>query len=423
MKSISSTELDLTQVLRPGDRIIWGQACGEPTTLIEALIAQAPQIGPLSAFAATSFSGVLDETAADRLSLASMGAIGLLRKLTALHKLQVIPCQVSTISALIEQGLIGCDVAFVQVSPPDAAGNHSYGLIADFVHTAVMKARLVIAEVNSAVPFTHSDVTLPASRIDLAVHVARPPVQVSPARIGETDQRIAELVAHFIEDEATLQVGIGAVPDAILRLLHNRRDLGFHSGMLGDAAVDLLQSGVVTNASKPIDAGISTTTALIGTQRLYDFAHNNPSIAVRSSNYIHNASVLARIPKFVTINSAVEVDLTGQVNAEQSGPQYVGGTGGQLDFVRAGSRSQGGHSIIALPSTAKRGTISRITHALTGPVTTARSDVDVIVTEFGAAELRGQSIAERTRRLIAIAHPEFREELERAAYPMQKAGF
>ncbi|HTU60515.1 MAG TPA: acetyl-CoA hydrolase/transferase C-terminal domain-containing protein, partial [Polyangiales bacterium] len=201
------------------------------------------------------------------------------------------------------------------------------------------------------------------------------------------------------------------------------RDLGVHSGMLGDAFMDLVEAGVVNNARKPIDAGVSVSTALIGTKRLYQYADKNKAIAIRSSQYTHEASVLARLPNLVTINSALEVDLTSQVNAEQSGEHYVGGTGGQVDFVRAGSRSRGGHSIIALPATAKGGKISRIAVNLSGPVTTARSDVDVIVTEFGAAELKGQSIAERTRRLIEIAHPDFREGLDRAAHSIRERGF
>lgn len=415
--------IDFSQYLRRGDHIVWGQACGEPTTLIEALLAQAEQIGELSAFAATSFSGILDGAAADKVKLSSMGAIGALRTLSEAHRLNIIPCHVSQVGPLIAQGLIRCDVAFVQVSPPDAEGNHSYGLINDFMYAAVAKARVVIAEVNEQVPFTYCDVMLRADQIDCAVQVSRLPVEVRPAKITQTDQLIARNVARYIEDGAVLQVGIGAVPDAILRLLHDRRDLGVHSGMLGDAIVDLVEAGVVNNARKPIDAGISVTTALIGTQRLYQYAHCNPQIALRSSQYTHEASVLARLPNLVTINSALEVDLTSQVNAEQSGGHYVGGTGGQVDFVRAGSRSRGGHSIIALPATAKGGKISRIAEKLSGPVTTARSDVDVIVTEFGAAELKGQSIAERTRRLIEIAHPDFREGLERAAHSIRERGF
>jgi acyl-CoA hydrolase len=218
-------------------------------------------------------------------------------------------------------------------------------------------------------------------------------------------------------------VGIGAVPDAILRLLKDRHDLGVHSGMIGDGLVDLVEAGVVTNALKPIDAGISITGALIGTKRLFRFADDNRQIGMRSAAYTHNPAVLSRLTKLVTINSALEVDLTGQVNAEQSAGKYLGGTGGQVDYVRAGSRSPGGRSIIALPATAKDGAISRITTSLSGPVTTARSDVDVIVTEFGAAELKGQSLAERARRLVAIAHPDFQEQLNEAAHAIQRRGF
>ena len=414
--------LDLARFLRPGDRIVMGQACGEPTTLIEALIDQGRDIGRLSAFIATSFSGLLTPEATDGFSLSSMGAIGALRSLTKAHRLGVIPCHVSQVGPMIGEGIIGCDVAFVQVSPPDANGDHSFGLISDYVRAAVSKARVVIAEVNDQVPFTYGEL-LPGARIDCAVQVSRPPVEVPPAKISETDEAIAGHAAAFVEDGSVLQTGVGAVPDAVLRLLHDRRDLGVHSGMLGDGLVELVEAGVVTNARKPIDTGVSVNGALIGTRRLYAFADRNPGIRMCPTSYTHDAAVLARLDRLVTINSALEVDLTGQVNAEQTGSSYVGGTGGQVDFVRAGARSPGGHAVIALPSTAKGGTISRIAVSLSGPVTTARSDVDVIVTEFGAAELRGRSLAERTRRLIAIAHPDFREELEREAHIIQRRGF
>jgi acyl-CoA hydrolase len=421
--STDAQGLNLSAFLRPGDRIVWGQACGEPTTLVETLIAQADSIGRLSAFAATSFSGILTAEAAQKLDLSSMGAIGALRTVAATGRLGIVPCHVSQVGPLIEQGLIGCDVAFLQLSPPDAGGNHSFGLINDFVQAAVTKARVVIAEVNERVPFTLGDAVLPAARLDCAVHVARVPVEVPPAQVSESDLAIAKTVAGYIEDGAVIQVGIGAVPDAILRLLRDRRDLGVHSGMIGDGLVDLVEAGVVTNARKPIDPGTSVTGALIGTRRLFDFADHNPKIGMRNSSYTHNEAVLSRLTRLVTINSAIEVDLTGQVNAEQSGAQYLGGTGGQVDYVRAGGRSPGGHSIIALPATAKGGKLSRIASALSGPVTTARSEADVIVTEFGAAELKGQTLAERARRMVRIAHPDFRDELEQAAHVIQRRGF
>ena len=417
-------DLDLARWLERGDRLVIGQACGEPTTLVEALIGQGRDIGDLSAFIATSFSGLFTPATAESFALSSMGAIGALRSMTRAGKLSVVPCHVSQVGPMIADGTIGCDVAFVQVSPADADGNHSFGLIGDHVQSAVAKARVVIAEVNDQVPFTYGEM-LPAARIDCAVHVSRAPVEVAAAAaaIGETDMAIARHAAAYIGDGAVIQTGIGAVPDAILRLLHDRRDLGVHSGMLGDGLVELVEAGVVTNARKAIDTGVSIVGALIGTRRLYDWAHRNPAMRLCATSYTHDAVVLARLERLVTINSAIEVDLTGQVNAEQSGSAYLGGTGGQVDFVRAGARSPGGRSIIALSATAKGGTISKIVASLSGPVTTARSDVDVIVTEYGAAELKGQTLAERTRRMVAIAHPDFREALDRDAHVIRQRGF
>ncbi len=414
--------LDLGRFLKRGDRIVWGQACGEPQRLIEALIAQAESIGGLSAFAASSFSSLLTPAAVEHFSLSSMGAIGALRTLTATGKLGIVPCHVSQVGPMIEQGIIPCDVAFVQLSPADADGYHSFGLISDHVQAMVGKARVVIAEINDQVPYSLGE-KLHASRIHCAVNVSRMPVEVPAAKITATDEAIAKFAASYIQDGAVLQTGVGAVPDAILRLLLDRRDLGVHSGMLGDGLVDLVEAGVVTNARKKIDTGVSINGALIGTRRLYRWAHRNPQMRMCSTAYTHDAAVLAQLERLVTINSALEVDLTGQVNAEQSGSAYMGGTGGQVDFIRAGARSKGGRAIIALSATAKNGTLSKIVPNLSGPVTTARTEVDVIVTEFGAAELKGQTLAERACRLIAIAHPDFREELDRAAHEIRRRGF
>lgn len=414
--------VQLSVGLRPGDHIVLGQACGEPTTLVEALIEQGRDIPGLSAFIATSFSGLFTPATADSFALSSMGAIGALRSMTRAGKLQIIPVHVSQVAPLIAAGIIPCDVAMIQLSPADEHGNHSCGLISDYVRAAVDKARIVIAEINEAVPFTPGE-TIPASAIDVAIYVNRPPVEVAAAAIGPTDEAIARHCAAYIGDGAVIQTGVGAVPDAILRLLHDRKDLGVHSGMLGDGLVDLVEAGVITNARKEVDPGVSINGALIGTRRLYDWAHRNPAIRMCATSYTHDAAILGRLSRLVTINSALEVDLTGQVNAEQSGAAYLGGTGGQVDFVRAGARSPGGRSIIALSASAKGGTLSKIVAQLSGPVTTARADVDVIVTEYGAAELKGQSLAERTRRLIAIAHPDFREELDRAAHIIAQRGF
>lgn len=419
---MTAATLDLAAWLKPGDRIVMGQACGEPSTLLDALIVQGAGIAGLSLFIATSFSGAITPETASAFTLSSMGAIGQLRSMTRGGHLQVIPCHVSQVGPLIEAGVIGCDVAMIQVSPADEHGNHSCGLIADYVRAAVARARVVIAEVNAAVPFTYGE-TIHASEIDCAVHVYRAPVEVAAAPVSETDAAIARHCADFIVDGSVIQTGVGAVPDAILRLLHDRKDLGVHSGMLGDGLADLVEAGVITNARKEIDAGVSINGALIGTRRLYDFAHRNPAIRMCATSYTHDAAVLGRLSRLVSINSAIEVDLTGQVNAEASGSAYLGGTGGQVDFVRAGARSPGGHALIVLASTAKGGAISKIVPALSGPVTTARTEVDVIVTEFGAAELKGRSLAQRAKALVAIAHPDYREMLDREAHAIARRGF
>lgn len=420
--SVAATDLDLCRFLKAGDRIVFGQACGEPTTLVEALIAQGVDIGGLGTFIATSFSGLFTPETAASFRLSSMGAIGALRAMTKANALDIIPVHVSQVGPLIAAGVIPCDAAMIQVSPADKDGYHSCGLISDYTRAAVDAARVVIAEVNDEVPYTHGE-KIHGREIDVAVHVSRQPVEVPAARIGETDEAIARHCAAYIGDGSVIQTGVGAVPDAILRQLRDRKDIGIHSGMLGDGLVDLIEAGVVTNARKEIDRGVTINGALIGTRRLYDFAHDNPAIRMTATSYTHDAGVLGQLSRLVSINSALEVDLTGQVNAEQAGASYIGGTGGQVDFVRAGARSPSGAALTVLAATAKGGTLSRIVPTLAGPVTTARSEVDVVVTEFGAAELKGQSLAERTRRLIAIAHPDFRDELDRAAFAIRQRGF
>jgi acyl-CoA hydrolase len=223
-------------------------------------------------------------------------------------------------------------------------------------------------------------------------------------------------VAELVPDGAVIQIGIGAMPTAILDALHSRRRLGIHSGMISDSVIDLVGAGAVTNETKPFDRGVSVAGTLLGTRRLYDFANQNKTLILKPLTFTHNVALLSQIDRYTSLNSAIEVDLSGQVNAEVAGGVYIGAVGGQVDYVRAARRSRGGRSVIAMPATARRGTVSRIVAKLSAPVvTTARSDVDTIVTEFGTAELCGISLEERARRLIPLADPRFREDLERAA--------
>ncbi|HEX2540154.1 MAG TPA: acetyl-CoA hydrolase/transferase C-terminal domain-containing protein [Caldimonas sp.] len=422
MIRLDPAQLQLRDWIRPGDGIVMGQGTAEPLTLTEALVRQRRELGGVRAFLAAMFSDTFLPGGVDGIELTGMGGVGTNRRLIQAGALDVIPGHVSQNVAFIADGTIACDVALVQVSPPDEHGRYSLGLGADHSRAAVDKARVVIAEMNRLVPQTTCDVALTEADIDVLVETSRPPIQLPSAPIGELERRIAAHVDAYIPDRATLQVGFGAIPEAIIAMLSNRRDLGMHSGMVGDSLVDLVESGALTNACKGIDVGVSITGVLFGTDdRLYRHAHRNPALKVCPIDYTHAADVLARLPRYVSINSALEVDLTGQVNAESIGGDYIGAVGGQVDFVRAARRSPGGASIIALPSAARRGTLSRIVGRLSGPVTTARSDVDIVATENGAVRLRGLPFKARVKAMIELAAPQHREALSREAHELHGA--
>ena len=414
MRRIASDAIDLREWVRPGDQIVWGQACAEPLTLTETLVSQRADLGGVSAFLGSCFSNTFKPEHADHLRFEAFGAIGSTRKLARAGVLDLVPCHVSRVGPFIEQGAMRCDVAFVQVAPADASGRFSLGLASDYIRSAIRKARHVVVEVNARVPQVPCIDPLNPDEVDVLIETDRPLIEVPAAPVGDLDRAIATIAQQFIPDRATLQVGIGAVPEAVMSLLRDRRDLSIHSGMIGDSVVDLIECGAVTNAHKELDPGVTITGALIGTRKLFDFCHRNPKILMHPTSYTHDITVLARLSRFMSLNSAVEIDLTGQVNAEVAGGHYVGAVGGQVDYVRAAALSPGGCSMIALPSTAQDGSVSRIVPSLSGPVTTARSDVDVVITEFGAAQLRGRNLRDRARAMIAIAHPDHREALERA---------
>jgi acetyl-CoA hydrolase len=409
-------QLDLTRLIRAGDNILWSQGTAEPLELSTALVRQRAAIGRIGIFIGPSYSETLQPEHADFLSIKSYCGIGSNQRLARAGVLDILPCHYSRLPALVADGSIKCDVALLHFGAENEAGEFSLGVANDYMFDAARRARVVIAEINDKLPWTCGAGELKDLRIDFLVRTSRPVLELPPTAAGDTERRIAAHASSFIGDGAVLEMGIGSIPDAILESLADRKNLGIHSGMLGDSVVSLIESGAIDNAGKPFDRGISIAGLLFGSARLYRWAHRNPALKLCPARYTHNGAILSQIDKLVAINSAIEVDLTGQVNAEMLGGNYYGAIGGQADFVRGANLSLGGRSIIALPSTAKSDTVSRIVSRLSqGVVTTPHSDADLVVTEWGAAELRGRTLRERAKRMIAIAHPAHREQLEIAA--------
>jgi acetyl-CoA hydrolase len=377
--------LDLAQFIRPGDGVILGQACAEPQTLAEALVTQRAAFSGTSVFLGVNYAGIVKPEHADHLRLSSYCGAGHNRALADAGVLDIHPHPYSRLAPLIRERKIPCDVALIQVSPPNARGEYSMGLAVDYLLPAIEVARAVIAEVNDRIPWTHSEKLFRKEEFALLVESSRDPALPPPARGGETEDAIARHAAAFVPDRATLEFGLGVLPDAVCAALRDKASLKIHSGTIGDGAVDLVQQGATADCAM-----------LIGTRRLFDCARDNPAIRLRSTEFTHDPRVLASLPRFVAINSAVEVDLTGQVNAEVARGSYLGAVGGALDFIRAATFSPGGVSLLVLPA-------ARIVKALSGPVSTPRSEAGVIVTERGAADLRGCTLRERTRRLSAIS--------------------
>ncbi|WP_250516899.1 acetyl-CoA hydrolase/transferase C-terminal domain-containing protein [Caballeronia sp. INDeC2] len=405
--------MNLSALIRPGDTIMWGQSHAEPVTLMRALVGERHRIGRVRIFLGIGLSDVLKPEHADAFDFLAYCGSGSNRALARAGVLDILPAHYSQLPQLVRSAALRVDVVMLQVSPPDALGRHSLGLAREYLVEALKGARAIIGEVNAAVPWTHGGPYLRESDFDLLVESDAASVDSPVSAPGPVETAIGKNVARFIDDGATLQTGIGAIPDAVLSQLMDRRDLGIHTGSIGDGIAALCEAGVVTNARKAIDAGVSVGGVIIGSARVRKYAHRNPAVELRGTEYTHDANVLRRFDRFVAINSAVEVDLTGQVNAEVAAGTYVGAVGGVGDFLRAAQASRGGVPIIAMPSTA--GKHSRIVARLAGPTTVARSDACVIVTEYGVADLRGLSLAQRLPRMIGVAHPDHRAALEREA--------
>ncbi len=407
-------QLDLASVIRAGDTVIWSQGPSEPLSLTQAMVEQRHQIGRFRAFLGSSFSRTFDASHADYIEFIGLGAVGATRKILEAGALQVIPCHLSQLASMMRDGPLKIDVVLLQLSQ-NASGSYSYGSVCSYLPDALNRARVVIAEINDQAPWTGCSEPIEAKRIDYVVRASRPLLDVPSRPPSTEDIAIAKNVAPLIEDGATLQIGIGTLPDAILSELRDHRDLAIHSGVIGDGVVNLIESGVVTNARKSIDRGISITGSLFGTSLLVRFAHDNSAIRVDPVSYTHNPAVLAQLSALVTINSAIEIDLFGQVNSEVANGKYVGTIGGQTDFVRGTQMSERGRSIVAMSARVSPTGLSRIVPTLSsGIVTAARSDTDTVVTERGVAVLKGRTVEERARLLISIAHPDDREALSRS---------
>lgn len=412
-----------------GDRVWIQSGCGTPSTLVNALVKRAPQVRDVEIVHMMTL-GSADYTRPEyeghfRHRGLFLGAN--VREAVAAGRADYTPIFLSEIEGLFESGAMPLDVVLMQVSPPDVHGFVSLGTTVDCTLTAMRYARLAIAEVNERMPRTHGDTFLHVSRISAIVETSRPLLEFQSEPFSEMHHRVAINVASLIPDGATLQTGIGGIPDAVLACVGDKRDLGIHTEMCSDSLIDLMEAGVMNGERKSLHRGKVVAAFVLGTQRLFDFIHENASFEFRTIAYTTDPFVVAQNDRMVAINSALQVDLTGQVCADSLGTRPYSGFGGQIDFIRGAARSKGGVPIIALLSTARGGTVSRIVPVLEpgAGVVTSRADVHYVVTEHGIAYLHGKTLRERAEALIAIADPRFQAELEdfavRSHYMERKA--
>ncbi len=409
----------LASLIRAGDSVIVGQAGAEPLTLTRALVEQADTLGgPVDVFLGAVLSDTFARELPANLRPGGYGIMGSAARGFASRPgsiAHVTPTPYRELEGAFASGRLRADVVLLQLAPSRDGTRLSLGMANDYVVAAARRARCVIAEINPEAPFTPSTELRDNSlRIDVAVRAAFPLVQSPTMNAEDVEKRIAAHVASVVPDRATIQIGIGALPDAVLGLLTSHRDLGLHSGLVGDSAIALIESGAITNAFKKTDAGVSVTNTAGGTVRTQRHLHDNPAFVMRPAAYTHHPATLASLYRLHAINSALEVDVTGQANAEHDGRAWRGGLGGLGDFVRSARMAEGGRGIVALASTSRDGKRSRIVASTSkGQVTLARGDADMVITEWGIADLRDASFAERVERMVAIADPRFREQLER----------
>lgn len=408
------TAEEAVKKIKSKDRVVIGHAASEPTSLVDAMVnnrkkyegVEIVHLVPLGKSEYTK-PGMEKHFRHNAIFVGSST-----REAVNAGRADFTPCYFSEVPSLFKKNLT-VDVALIQVSPPDEHGYCSFGVAVDYTKPAAEAAKTVIAEVNNKMPRTMGNSFIHVSEIDYIVENNHTIIELQSPRIGEVERVIGEHCASLVEDGSTLQLGIGAIPDAVLLFLKGKKDLGIHSEMISDGVVELVEAGVVTNKAKALHPGKLIVTFLMGTQRLYDFANNNPMVEMHPVDYVNNPTVIMKNSKMVAINSCVQVDLMGQVASECIGLKQISGVGGQVDFVRGANMSKDGKTIMAMSSTAAKGKLSKIVSFLDkgATVTTGRTDVDYVVTEYGIAQLKGKSLKDRAEALIKIAHPNFREEL------------
>jgi acetyl-CoA hydrolase len=407
--------------VKSGDRIFLTGNCSVPKVLMDALVKRGPELEDVEICHALTIgsSDYVSPEMEGHIRANSLFIGPNVRKAVQEGRADFTPVLLSEFTLLFSQGYLPLDVAFVHLSPPDEHGFCSYGIETGLTKTPAESAELIIAEVNPNMPRCHGDSFIHVSRIDHIVPVDYDLMELHMSEGGTTDlhTQIAEHIAGLIPDGATMQMGIGAIPDAVLQFLYDKRDLGIHTELFSDSVIDLVEAGVVTNANKTLHPGKITAGFMLGTKRLYEWVDDNPIIELHRTEYVNDPFVIAQNDRQVAINSAIEIDLTGQVCADSIGPKLYSGVGGQLDFIYGAARSEGGVPVIAVPSTAKGDEISRIVPMLKpgAGVVTTRNHVHYVVTEYGVADLYGKTIRERAQALINVAHPKFHDELTRAA--------
>jgi acyl-CoA hydrolase len=415
--------MSLNGLIKSEDHVFVHGGAATPSVLIDLLVSQASELKAVTLYHLHTHGEVKyakpDLAHAFRVVNLFVGAN--IRPYLDYDRIDYLPCFLSEIGSLFKQKKIKLDVALVHVSPPDAHGFCSLGTSVDVARAAVDSAKTIIAQVNPQMPRTFGDGILHVSEIDYLVEVDVPIYAHEVVPFTKEEEKIGGFIASLIEDRSTLQMGIGSIPDAALSKLKNHKDLGIHSEMFSDGVIDLIESGVITCNYKGTLRGRILATFLMGSKRLYDFVNDNPFIEMKESSMVNDTARIRKNPKMVAINSAIEVDVTGQVCADSIGAKMYSGVGGQMDFIRGASLSEGGKAIIALPSITKRGESRIVPYLKQGAgVVTTRSHVQYIITENGIADLYGKTLKQRTAEMIRIAHPNHQESIEKAYYEMLK---